>query len=261
MDKNTFLSKFSSYNNGEASSIYDKIILARKVHKGIFTPEFYPPNLWKTLENIQSQIGINVYSYGIFEDAERKILAFSENLEENMLYYPIRLMKIKCNSKFVKLKHKDYLGALMSLGIKRGKFGDLILKENDGCYVAIHEDISDYVKISLNGIGKWECNVVFLDINIDEIPNYNFEVLDINTSSLRIDCIISSLCRISRSRSEEIIREGKVFLDYLPVTRKDKLVYCSGCVITVRGYGKFKIMEKLGYTKRGGCKLHIKKFN
>lgn len=258
MDKNTFLSKFHFHNESEILSIYDKIILANKIHKNIFTSEFYPQNLWKTLEDFKGQVGINVYSYGIFENAERKILVFSQS---EVLDYPVRLMRIKCNSKFVRLQHKDYLGALMALGIKRGKFGDLIVKENNECYAAVHEDISDYVYMNLSSIGKCECNTTFLDTNITEIPDYDFKTFDINTSSLRIDCLLSSMCRISRSKSEELMKQGKVLLDYLPVTKKDKIINDSGCVITVRGYGKFKVVKKLGHTKRGGCKLHIKKFN
>ncbi|WP_368487860.1 RNA-binding protein [Clostridium sp. BJN0013] len=258
MDKNTFLSKFYFYNESEILSIYDKIILAKKIHKNVFTSEFYPPNLWKTLEDFKEQIGINVYSYGIFENAERKILAFSESEVSD---YPIRLMKIKCNSKFVRLQHRDYLGALMALGIKRGKFGDLIVKENNECYVAVHEDISGYIQMNLNSIGKCGCNTIFLETNINQIPDYDFKTFDINTSSLRIDCLLSSMCRISRSKSEELVKQGKVLLDYLPITKKDKVINDSVCVIIVRGYGKFKIVKKLGYTRRGGCKLHIKKFN
>ncbi|WP_333860407.1 YlmH family RNA-binding protein [Clostridium sp.] len=258
MDKNTFLSKFHFYSENEILSIYNKIILADKTHKDIFTSEFYPPNFWKILEDFKGQVKINIYSYGIFENAERKILAFSQSKVSD---YPVRLMRIKCSSKFVSLQHKDYLGALMALGIKRGKFGDLIVKENNECYVAVHEDVSDYVYMNLSSIGKCECNLTFLDTNITGVPDYDFKTFDINISSFRIDCLLSSICRISRSKSEELIRQGKVLLDYLPVTKKDKVINDSGCVVTVRGYGKFKVVEKLGYTKRGGCKLHIKKFN
>ncbi|MFL0195528.1 RNA-binding protein [Clostridium sp. WILCCON 0269] len=257
MDKKTFISRFYSCNGSEILPIYDKIVLAEKTHKSICTSEFYPPSIWKTLENLKEQIGLNVCSYGVFEDAERKLVMFSEN---EVGCYPIRLMKIQCNSKFVKLQHRDYLGSLMALGLRRGKFGDLIVKQEDGCYIAICEDISDYVVMNLKNIGKYSCDISFLDITREEIPAYNFETFVINSSSLRIDCLISSLCNISRSKSEELLRQGKALLDYLPVTRKDKIVN-DGCVITLRGYGKFKIIERLGYTRRGGCKLNIKKFS
>jgi RNA-binding protein YlmH len=201
------------------------------------------------------ELDIGVYNYGVFEDAERKMLAFSyDNVED----YPVDLIKVICKNKFNNLKHKDYLGALMSLGVKREKFGDLILKD-EACYLAVHEEISEYIKINLTSVGKSSCTISILDKNMGQIPVYAFDINTVNVSSLRTDCVVSALCNIPRSKAEELIRQRKVLINYSEALEKDKILK-SDCIVTVRGYGKFKIVEEIGWTGSGRSKVLVKKF-
>lgn len=255
MDKKTFLNKMSFVDSRIASNVFDKIILAQKTGKTIYTGELYTTNVYKALKNMSSELEIKVYCYGIFEDAQRKIIAFSY---DDIWCYPMDLIKITTNSKFSKLEHKDYLGAVMALGIKREKLGDLILK-NDECYLAVHNEITDYIKMNLTSVGKSTCTINILDINSSEIPEYDFQNIIVNVSSLRIDCIVSSLCNISRGKAEDLIRQGKVLVDYSEAIKKDKVLK-DDCVITIRGYGKFKIIEEAGWTGSGRIKIQVKKF-
>lgn len=255
MEKKKFISKLDFLDNNLVSNIYDKIILAKKISNVIYTGEFYPPNVWKTLEDLSDEIEIGVHSYGIFEDAERKLIAFSDDSVWN---YPIKLIKIEGMSKFGRLEHKDYLGALMALGIKRQKFGDLILKDNE-CYIAVHEEIVDYVKMNLTNIGRSSCAIDILDEYNFKIPSYDFETIIVNVSSLRVDCIISALCNISRNKADDLIVHNKVLVDYCENFKKNKILSYDS-IITIRGYGKFKILEEVGWTKTGKVKVIIKKF-
>lgn len=255
MDKKTFLNKVNFIDNSIASSIYDKLVLAEKANKTIYSGEFYTPNIWKAIESISNELGIGVYTYGIFEDAERRMLAFSY---DDVWHYPVNLIKINYNSKFNRLQHKDYLGALMSLGIKREKFGDLILK-NDECYLAVQEEISDYIKMNLISVGKCACTINVLDTSTTEVPVYDFENMVVNVSSLRIDCVVGALCNTSRSKAEELIRQGKVLVDYSEALGKDKVLR-GECIVTIRGYGKFKLVEEAGWTGSGRVKILVKKF-
>ncbi|MBP2031443.1 RNA-binding protein YlmH [Clostridium algifaecis] len=258
MDKKTFLKKLDFVPQNISSNIYDKLILAKKTNKNTYTNEFYTPNIWQTVQNMKYEIDLNVQSFGIFKDAERRMILFSMNdcIED----YPIDLIKINIKSKFSKLSHRDYLGALMSLGLKREKFGDLILNGDEGCYFCCSNDISDYVKMNFNSVKNLNCSVDILDFNTVVVPEYKFEELVINVPSMRLDSIVGSICNLSRSKAEMIIKSGKVQLDYFECTKKDKILKDNSTII-IRGYGKFKFVEEIGHTGKGRNKLLIKKFS
>lgn len=257
MNKKKFMDKMSFQHENDISNIYDKIIVAQKTGRNVYTNEFYTPHVWKMIENMEDQIGLSVSSYGIFENAERRILVFSEGCHEEE--YPVNLIKIATSSKFSKLCHRDYLGALMSLGLKREKFGDLILQEDGCCYVACSRDISQYIESSFTRVGNLSCKAHIMDLNNAEIPDYNFETEIIVVSSLRIDCIVSSICNLSRSGGEELVKKGRVQLDYFECDKKDRILEYNS-TITIRGYGKFKLLEKVGTTGKGRIKVLVKKF-
>lgn len=255
MDKKSFINAISFEDKNLLSSLFDKIKLAEKVLKPVFTSEFYPPNVWRAIKDMSKNFGCNVYTYGIFEDCDRRMLCFS--LEEPE-HYPIQLLRIVNKSKFENLGHRDYLGAIMALGIKREKYGDLILV-GDGCYAAVSEEISNYIIYNLDTIGRCPCRVEAIeDISAQSI-SAEFENLVIHSTSMRLDCVISSLCNLSRSKAVDIIQSGKVLIDYVDMHEKDKIVE-NGAVITVRGYGKFKFIEEFGSTQKGRLKLSMKKY-
>lgn len=256
MNKKTFMGKMKSVDNNIASNIYEKILLASNINKTVYMTEFSTPNVWKVLESISNELDVGVYSYGIFEDAQRKMMAFS--YDGDVFDYPITLIRIDKKSKFCKLGHRDYLGAIMSLGIKREKFGDLIVK-GDSCYLAVQCEVSDYIRINLVSIGKSPCEVSILNVNDCEIPVYDFQDIVVNVSSLRVDCVISSLCNISRNKAEDLIRSDKVLVDYSRNFKRDSILK-GNCVITISGYGKYKLVEDIGWTGSGKTKVLIKKF-
>lgn len=259
MDKNSFIEKIGGFGGVSESvllpKLYDKIILGEKTGKTIFTNEFYPPIIWEALIKIQSHFDISLSCYGIFDDADRRIIGINSKSFKD---YPVSLVKIKATSKFTSVEHKDFLGAIMSLGIKREKFGDLILKEGI-CYCALHLDTRDYLLYNLDKVKNSPCKVEILDLNSKEKPNHQFEFINILATSKRLDCIVSSLCNISRNSSNDLIRQGKVQVDYFPMTKADLLLNLNNLIV-IRGYGKFRFNEITGTTSSGRLKIKFKKF-
>jgi len=262
MDKNTFVERLvncSDVKNLEISliaNLYNKIILAEKIGKEVFTNEFYPPSIWSTLLKLNSSFNVSFHTYGVFDEAERRILGISD---KNIEHFPVKLLKIKANAKFCSLSHRDFLGSIMSLGIIREKFGDLILK-NDICYAAVHEDICDYLIYNLSKVKNSPCSVEVLDSQCEEKPKHEYECINILSTSLRLDCIVSSICNISRNKSDEFIRQGKVLVDYFPETKRDFMVNLNNLIV-IRGYGKFIIYKIIGVSGSGRLKIQIKKYN
>ncbi|MBA5850647.1 RNA-binding protein [Clostridium sp. cel8] len=259
MNKREFIKEFSFANENMISNIYDKMTIAKKTGKNVYTQEFYTPNIWSKIENMTQKIGLKVVSYGIFENADRRCVMFSENYEEQK-DFPVDLIKISAKSKFSKLKHKDYLGALMSLGLRREKFGDLLVKGGEVCYLACMRDISEYIKLNFNKVGNSNCSVDILDLKSQNIPDYEFKSFTQVVSSMRLDCIVSSICKVSRNDSDMLIKKGKVQVNYFECKKKNMILDCKS-TITVRGYGKFKLIDISGFTARGRIKLLVEKFS
>ncbi|WP_051541993.1 YlmH/Sll1252 family protein [Clostridium lundense] len=255
IDKKNFVNNVEFDDKNRICNLYDKMLLSNKIGNTVFTDEFYPPNVWRRLEELRECIPVNIFSNGIFEEAERRIIAFSP---QEVWHYPLELIKIINKSPFKSLTHREYLGSIMSLGIRRDKFGDLIVKD-DICYLPLQDELKEYVIANLKNIGNCPCDVKIVDIYNEDIPQYNFQDLNIISTSNRIDCVLSGITNLSRSKALELISSGKVLMDYLPIKDKDKIVK-EKSIITIRGFGKYKFVDKSGLTGSGRQRLLFKKF-
>ncbi|MBP1743704.1 MAG: putative binding protein [Firmicutes bacterium] len=251
MDKKTFVEKL-----GLIPNLYDKIVLAEKTGKTVYSSDFYPPNVWGPLTNMEGCFDLTFHTCGIFDDSERRVIGMSRSGE--FRGFPVRLVKIEASTKFSDIGHKDYLGAIMSLGIKRERFGDLILEEG-ACFAAVHEEVCGYLQANLVKVKNSPCRVVVLDPDSTEKPGHRFEMIRISSSSLRLDCITAGICGISRTKSDELIRQGKVLVNYAPATKRD-LEIKENDLISIRGHGKFIFNEIEGSTRSGRLKIELKKF-
>lgn len=255
MNKKEFLNSICSEDKLTLSNIFDKINLAVKIGKPVYTNEFYTPDIYNGVSNLSDLLDLEIISYGIFENSERNMLAFSK---EKVSCFPVSLIKIENKSKFNHLSHRDYMGAIMSIGINRSKFGDLIVEDNS-CFIAVSKDILSYIIDNLHSIGKCSCKISELELSNVNIPKIKFEEFSIIVSSLRLDCLISSICNISRSKAVDLIKKGSILVDYVSGKEKDYTVI-FGNTITIRGYGKYKVCRDIGVTAKNRIKVIMKKF-
>mgnify|MGYP001369138499 CR=1 FL=1 len=255
MNKTEFINNIKCEDEAALSNVYEKIELALRTGSTIYTKEFYTPNIWRKVINLQEYFGIYISSSGIFENSERNIIAFSS---EPMHSFPIKLIRIENLSKFDKVEHKDYMGAILSLGISRNKLGDFVALGNE-CYVASFDDVFDFLSNNLTSIGRCPCKVSEYIPSLGKIPDIKFEELNIIVTSLRLDCLVSGICNVTRSKSLSLINGGSVLADYVTI-REKKYSVKYGEVITVRGYGKFKIVSTNGNTGRERIRILVKKF-
>ncbi|OOM09226.1 RNA-binding protein [Clostridium saccharobutylicum] len=245
---------FANEDRDEALNLYERYLLAKDKDIPVFGKNFYPPNIWKWFQKNLSSKSLKVEADGFFEDAERRMILFN-NLYDNP--FPMKLIKIENNSKFSNLIHKDFLGGILSLGIERNKIGDLLV-DNNICYVPVHEEIESFIIYNLDKIGKVACKVEVVENNI-LLPKATFKEEVILVSSLRIDGIVSKIANISRSKSQKMIEQGLVLIDYSKVKDKSyEIKYQER--ITIRGIGKFILEDQIGNSKSGKIKIAIKKY-
>ena len=189
-------------------------------------------------------LGLNVKFSGKVINAtrERCILSSYEIKDED---FKIASYKIIYNKKFYEISHRNVLGALMSLGIKRECLGDIIVKD-DGIYIFIEKEISSFIENEFKSIGKCSIELKEIDEEIENEIKYESKIYFI--SSLRLDCVIASMLNISRSNVLEILENKCVFVNSL-LNQNPSHICKVLDVISVRHYGKFKILDIRGKSR------------
>lgn len=194
---------------------------------------------------------------GGYDESERKIVfIYPFYMDYEDINETLRFIQIEGNFKFKSISHKDYLGSLLSLGIKREKIGDIIIHENF-CQVIVTFDICDFILMNLEKVAR--NNVKLKEISRKEVvynpPNY--KEINFTVCSSRIDCIISGLYNISRQESAKLISNEKVQVNYEKITSCSKEIK-SESLISVRGKGRSQINNIGGLTKKGKVKVQGK---
>ncbi|MBY0754857.1 RNA-binding protein [Clostridium sardiniense] len=254
MNKEIILKRFLDEEKNIAINLYEKMMLSYERNIPMFGKSFYPPNIWKFFEEEIKIKGLKVESFGAFKESERRMISFNNIYDTK---FPIRVLEIRNSSKFTKVTHRNYLGSILSLGIERDKIGDLIVKE-DICYVAVYEEIADYILMNLKSIGKTPCKITELFEDIEAIT-HEFKEETILISSIRIDSIVAKLTNKSRGLAQKMIDEGLVLINY-NINREKSFEVEKDDRITIRKYGKYIIGDCTGRSKSGKYKINIKKY-
>ena len=152
------------------------------------------------------------------------------------------------------LTHRDFLGALMSLGIERSLLGDIIVTGKKA-YIFCLERISDFIIENLVSVKHTSVSVRKAEVeDVRDIPKGFEKEKMIQVASERIDAVIAKVYNISRSAAMEYFAQKKVFVNGRQ-TENTSLALKQDDVVTVRGYGRFKLAEIVGTSRKG--KLNI----
>ena len=165
---------------------------------------------------------------------------------------------LRISFSFKTLSHRDFLGAILNLGIKRECVGDIYVFEKEA-YVFITPELVDYIKINLTKVGS--VGVVIEEVALKDVklPELSFEEIKFTVQSLRLDSIASGIFRVSREKMSSIIKTGIVTLNYLVCDNVSKNIEIND-IISIRGYGKAIISEIGGQSKSGKTFIIAKKY-
>ena len=198
----------------------------------------YHQSIVKSVIGHQDEVQVLENGGFIHSESQRMIIApyFYEIEKED---FEIVVCKIIYAKNFEKLTHRDILGALMSLGIKRELFGDIVEKDKD-FYLAVHRHIYEYLKDHLSMIKRSKVKFVEWDEEI-EVKN-DYLVKSFIVSSFRLDKIISSFYKISRQKAAEFIRAGHVKVNHKPVEQINYL--CNNKdIISFKKHGRVMFVD------------------
>ncbi len=198
--------------------------------------------------------------FGGGEDCERRMLRFGS---EEMLGYeepfPIScLVASPLVKKFAdELSHRDFLGALMNLGIERDVLGDIIVRDNVG-YVFCENGMAQYLKGQLDKVKHTSIScVVTKECPAAAAPE--FADGEFVVSSNRCDAVVARVYKLSRSQAIELFRAKKIFVNGRQYENNSGILK-AGDVVSVRGFGKFIFSGFLTETKKGRIRIGVKKY-
>lgn len=199
----------------------------------------------------------NFLSFGGFESSERNVIGFFKNgIEPLNSLFPIKRIRAVF-FKDCSLAHKDFLGTLISGGIKREAVGDIFVFE--GCAdIFVLSSVADYICDNISYVKGVSVKFSVLD---DEFtpPKREYTEQSFTVKTPRLDAVVAHLSKLSREKAVEVIRQNKVILNYK--AELDKTVYIKdGDRLTIRSVGKFIIDRASETTAKGRVKISVRKY-
>jgi len=149
--------------------------------------------------------------------------------------------------------HRDYMGALLGLGISRDRLGD-IRADEDGAVVAADRAMGEYILANLTSAGKTPLRVCFTDRG--DQGSQEPETVEISVSSMRLDTVLARGFHLSRQEAEQKIRGEQVKLNWKTETRSSAPVEPSD-LISCRGSGRLRILEMAGTSRKGKIRVIV----
>ncbi len=222
---------------------------------------FLSPAELALFEDIRDEVSyIHCNTFGGNELCERQVVRFGSEEEFGYsLEYPITVIKVTpLLAKFSDdLNHRDFLGALMHLGIERDTLGDILIKDNTA-YIFCLDRIAAYICDELTKVKH--TNVKCEQTSMD-IPALTPTLVDVEfpVASLRLDGIIASLLKCSRKEALSFFEEKRVTLNGR-VTGRNSITLKDGDIFSVRGHGKFIFDHAGSNTRKGKIYVHIRKY-
>lgn len=258
VERDKIIRYYGAQNQAElATRLLDLADGAFKTQK-VKISEFLDPAGRQILETIAAHYSnLKIVTEGGFNHAERVKGAFVFQDFLGTIDFQIKALAVTWNKKFVHLSHRDVLGSIMALGLRREVFGDIVMTP-DGCQIILDLNMASYVISHLNQIGS--SSVDIHEIDLSELMQKEEKVKEIRTTvpSLRLDVVAASGFGISRSKMADEIKADKIKVNWQDARKSDMSVK-AGDTISARGRGRVEVCEILGNTKKGRISLVLKR--
>ncbi len=211
--------------------------------------------------------GVDYCVYGGQNEAERSLICFlpsymsaqdflASEKENGDIVSCILIEPV--NRKFAdELSHRDFLGSLMNLGIERNRIGDIRSDATKG-YVFVLKEVAGLICEEL-------CRIKHTTVTCREVPVGDcdivpeFATVTGTVSSLRLDAVLSLCFKLSRSKTTELIKSERVFVDGKTILSPGHELRI-GNRVSVRGFGKFEFEGSSGLSKKGRLMVSVKKY-
>lgn len=205
---------------------------------------------------------VTVFCWGGHEECSHMMCGFFpvDFFGEKQKSFPIQCICVRTKSdKYAqRLCHRDYLGAILNLGIERSLVGDIRIHEQTA-FVFCKKDFAPFI---VDNFTMVKHTPVFCEIvdDTDDIPEQQYEEIHRSVASLRLDNVVAAMTSSARGKAAELITQGRVIADH-----EERTSVSFSCkkdmIFSIRGYGKYRLdVPADSFTKKGKQKIIIYKY-
>ncbi len=214
--------------------------------------DFLSPREQRLATSRARAAGMVVQGYGGYQEAERqRLLLMPGEWYPEAADFQITTLSIDAVQP---LTHGALLGALLGTGVERRKVGDLAV-DGERALCAVDPTIAGHVCRELHQAGRVSVHVEIVDQEV-VWPKVVYTTATLSVASMRLDAVVAAACHWSRGTAQEAIQAGRVSVDHVATERADEPVEV-GDVLSVRGFGRVRVFESVGLSKKGRIRLVV----
>jgi RNA-binding protein YlmH len=215
----------------------------------VWTDFLEPPQLKQAQAILTWILGVRFQALGGYPNSERRrLVVYPDYFITETIPTALAFVEISANSS-ASLEHRDYLGAITGLGLKREKFGDILVFERS-CQMILEPELVQFLEQNLNQIASFPVTVNVIDSEQLNPPQQRLKTIKATVASPRLDAIAAFGYSESRSQMAREIKAERVKVNWVAVNSPD-LQLKPGDMISIRGRGRVLFQETTGKSKKG----------
>ena len=223
------------------------------------TSEFLDPFGLSIAETVAAHYPrVRLETDGGYPGAERVKAAFVEEEFRGRPDYGLTALAAEVDVRYYSISHRDVLGAVLALGIKREMVGDIVMTGR-GCQIVVDAGLADFIRDNLQKIGPAPVELTVIPLADIAPKEEKVKEIRATVASLRLDTVAAAGFGTSRSQMTEEIEAAKVKLNWQDAKGPSQAVK-AGDIISMRGRGRVEVVEILGQTKKGRTSIYLKRF-
>ncbi len=258
-DREKIIRYYQASGEGELAAKLLDLAEAALRNRRYKVTEFLDPYGYSIAETIGAHYErLKLVASGGYDGAERVKAVFINEEFRGTPDVAVEAVSVTWDERYYQITHRDVLGALMALGIKREIIGDIIMCGH-GCQIIIDLSFLNFLMQNFGKIGAAPISITQLKIADIAPREEKVKVIKTTVASLRLDVIAAAGFGTSRSRMSEEIVAGKLKVNWQEAKNSAQSIK-ENDVISMRGRGRVEVCEVLGQTRKGRMSIVLKRF-
>lgn len=226
--------------------------------RGAYLTSFLDPRQLELAEAaLRANRSLSYLVYGGYPAAERNVLSIFPAQHQGTLP-ALEAVLIRWHQKD-QIGHRDLLGAVMALGLRRDQIGDIIMLQDNEAAVIVSEAKAEYILTNLTQAGSVALSSEIVEPENLPLPRDDGRTIRGTVASLRVDAVLSLGFGISRSRVVLLVKGGLVRVNWRPISSPSHQLN-EGDQVSLRGRGRILVESVEGETRKGRMRLNLKKY-